>query len=94
MDERERTDGEIEPAGVEPGARRRLLGRLGLAVLWIAGLALGLAALALVGLAALVAHGPVEVATAARTAEVLLADGAGPDGRATVGGAVVCPELA
>lgn len=87
MDERERTDGEIEPAGVEPGARRRLLGRLGLAVLWIAGLSLGLAALALVGLAALVAHGPVEVATAARTAEVLLADGAGPDGRATVGGA-------
>ena len=51
------------------------------------GLSLILGALLVVGLAALVAHGPVEIASAARTAETLLGEIAGPGGRARVGGA-------
>lgn len=62
-----------------------MLGRLGLALLWISGLALAIAALIVAGLAALVAHGPVEVATAARSAQTLLGEIAGPGGQAEVG---------
>ena len=87
MDERERTDPEIEAPGPETGDRRRLLGYFGLALLWLVGLALGLAALFVAALAALVAHGPIEIATAARTAETLLSEAAGPGSRAAVGNA-------
>ena len=87
MNEWNRTEGDTETPGVTPGARRGLAGRIGLAVLWIAGLVLLLGALAVAGLAALVAHGPVEIATAARTAETLLGEAAGPDSHAAVGGA-------
>lgn len=70
-----------------PGAGARLLGRLGLAVLWVVGIVLLVAALAVAGLAALVAHGPVEIAAAARTAETVLREIAGPGGRSSVGSA-------
>ena len=81
------TEGDVGAPGDPPGARRGLAGRIGLAVLWIAGIGVFLGALAVAGLAALVAHGPVEIATAARTAETLLGEAAGPDARAGVGGA-------
>lgn len=87
MDEREKTAPEFEAPVPETGARRLLLGRAGLVVLWAFGLSLILGALLVVGLAALVAHGPVEIASAARTAETLLGEIAGPGGRARVGGA-------
>ena len=88
MDDRERTDGLEEPTGATSGERRRrMLGRVGIVLLWIGGLTLAIAAIAVAGLAALVAHGPVEIATAARTAEALLAEAAGPGGRAKVGNA-------
>ena len=86
MDERRRSDVAIETTGPALGdRRRRVAGLLGVALLWIAGLVLAIGALAVVALAAFVAHGPVEIATAARTAEALLGEVAGPGGRATVG---------
>jgi hypothetical protein len=72
-------------SGVLGDRRRRFAGRLGIVVLWVVGAILALGALAVVALAAFIAHGPVEVETAARTAETLLGEIAGPGGRATVG---------
>ena len=87
MDETEPKTDEAEINGHVPGDRRRLFGRLGVALLWVFAGVLTLAAVAVLGLAALVAHGPVEVATAARTAETLLGEMVGADGHATVGNA-------
>jgi len=88
LDERERTDEEVEATGRAPGERRRLLlGRLGLVLLWSTGIAVLLVALLVAGLAALVAHGPVELASAAHTAETLLGEIAGSGARAQVKGA-------
>ncbi|MDK9698079.1 MAG: DUF3971 domain-containing protein [Siculibacillus sp.] len=88
MDEPERPYETAETTSPTLGERRRrVLGRVGVIVLWIAGIFLSLAALAVVALAALIAHGPVEVETAARTAEALLAEAAGPGGVAKVANA-------
>ncbi len=88
LDETERTRSADETTDTMSGERRRrALGRIGVVLLWIAGLVLSLTALAVLALAALVAHGPVEIATAARTAEALLGEAAGPGGRARVGNA-------
>ena len=77
-----------EVPGTTPGERRRrAAGRFGVVLLWIGGIVLALGALVVVALAALIAHGPVEIETAARTAETLLGDVAGPGGHARVGSA-------
>ena len=81
------TDAPALPGTTLGARRRRAAGLFGLVLLWIGGIVLALGALLVVALAALVAHGPVEIETAARTAETLLGDVAGPGGRAKVGSA-------
>ncbi len=88
MDDLDPTTDAPEIPGTTLGERRRrAAGLFGVVLLWIGGIVLALGALLVVALAALIAHGPVEIEKAARTAETLLGDVAGPGGHAKVGSA-------
>ncbi len=71
----------------DDGCRRSLIRRLAAFLLWTTAAALTLAVLAAAGLTALVAHGPVELESAAEAAQTALRDFAGPTGTAKVGSA-------
>lgn len=69
------------------GLGRLFARRCGKLLLWIIGAAVTLALLVAAALTLLVLHGPFELETASRATESILADIAGPDGRAKVGAA-------
>lgn len=88
MDSTDETQRETVAQTLFPEDRgRRLWGRLGLVVLWLVGFALFLGAIAVAALTAVVAHGPIEIETAAATASTVLGEMAGPGARAKVGNA-------
>lgn len=72
---------------VDVGRGRRIAHRCGHAALWIVGIAGALALAAAVALVAFVLHGPIRADAAARAAEEVLADLAGPGARARIASA-------